>query len=219
MLAARPVKILPDELACALLDGISKMGLEVLGWTDEARQLVARIRFLARAFPDQGWPDLTAEHLQATVTDWLAPFLIGCRSKADLARLNPAPALLAMLDWPQQGRLDELAPQRIRVPSGSNVRLDYDSGDIPVLAVKLQELFGLADTPKVAGGKVPVLIHLLSPARRPLQVTQDLRNFWDSVYPEVKKELKGRYPKHPWPDDPWNAVATRHTKRRQRGKG
>jgi ATP-dependent helicase HrpB len=100
------------------------------------------------------------------------------------------------------------------VPSGSHIRLDYEASDDPVLACKLQELFGLAETPRVAGGAVPVLIHLLSPAGRPLAVTRDLRSFWDSVYPEVKKEMKGRYPRHPWPDDPWNAVATRHIKRR-----
>jgi ATP-dependent helicase HrpB len=107
-----------------------------------------------------------------------------------------------------------LAPERLEVPSGSRVRLDYAAGDAPVLAVKLQELFGLADTPRIAGGRVPVLIHLLSPAGRPLAVTRDLRSFWDQVYPEVRREMRGRYPKHPWPDDPWTTPATRRTKGR-----
>ena len=114
-------------------------------------------------------------------------------------------------------RLDELAPPSQSVPSGSSIRIDYDSDAGPIMAVKLQELFGLADTPAVVGDRVPLLFHLLSPAGRPMQVTRDLRSFWNSVYPEVKKELKGRYPKHPWPDDPWSATPTRFTKKRQQG--
>jgi ATP-dependent helicase HrpB len=118
------------------------------------------------------------------------------------------------LSWEQLRFLDKRAPTHIVVPSGHRVALDYTSGDLPVLAVKLQEMFGLADTPTIAAGRVKVLLHLLSPARRPVQITQDLKGFWDGSYQQVKKEMKGRYPKHPWPDDPWNAVPTRRTKAR-----
>jgi ATP-dependent helicase HrpB len=120
----------------------------------------------------------------------------------------------ARLDWPSRQRLDRLAPEAIRVPSGSMKRLDYTAADVPVLAVKLQEMFGLADTPRVCDGRVPVMLHLLSPAQRPVQVTQDLRGFWERTYPEVRKELKGRYPRHPWPDDPWGAPPTARAKPR-----
>jgi ATP-dependent helicase HrpB len=124
------------------------------------------------------------------------------------------PPLKNMLNWEQLRRLDEDAPAHVTVPSGSRIHLDYSPGGPPLLAVKLQEMFGLAETPTVARGRVAVVLHLLSPARRPIQVTRDLKSFWNAVYPEVKKEMKGRYPKHPWPDDPWNAVPTRQTKRR-----
>jgi ATP-dependent helicase HrpB len=125
------------------------------------------------------------------------------------------PALQALLPWPLPPQLDELAPTHLTVPSGSRVRLEYRAdGSPPILAVKLQELFGLADTPAVNGGRTPVLLHLLSPAGRPVQVTQDLRSFWNSSYFEVRKDLRGRYPKHPWPDDPWTHAPTRHVKRR-----
>jgi ATP-dependent helicase HrpB len=122
--------------------------------------------------------------------------------------------ITSMFDHAQKRRLDTDAPSHVTVPSGSSIRLDYRPGESPVLAVKLQEMFGLADTPRVARGRVPVTLHLLSPARRPIQVTQDLKGFWERTYAEVKKELKGRYPKHPWPDDPWNAVPTARAKRR-----
>jgi ATP-dependent helicase HrpB len=118
------------------------------------------------------------------------------------------------LTWEQQRLLEGRAPVSLTVPSGSQVKIDYSSGELPVLAVKLQEMFGLADTPRIADGRVKVLLHLLSPARRPVQITQDLNGFWNTGYPEVKKDLKGRYPKHPWPDDPWNAVPTKRTKPR-----
>jgi len=133
-------------------------------------------------------------------------WLKGIRTREQLAGLDLLPPLRARLSGEQRQRLNEHAPASLPVPSGHRVTLDYGSGDIPILAVKLQEMFGLADTPKIAGGRVKVLLHLLSPARKPVQVTQDLKGFWDSGYQQVKKELKGRYPKHPWPDDPWKAV-------------
>jgi ATP-dependent helicase HrpB len=153
---------------------------------------------------------------------WLAPALAGKRKLDALSAEELLNAFANLLEWPQRKLLDEAAPDAITVPSGMTRRLDYavatqDDGGIasPVLAVKLQELFGLAETPRVANGRVPVMLHLLSPAGRPIQITQDLRGFWDRTYPEVKKELKGRYPKHPWPDDPWSATPTHRAKPRR----
>ncbi|BCR05852.1 ATP-dependent helicase HrpB [Desulfuromonas versatilis] len=214
VLASRQVGARPEETLPALLEGIRSRGLEALNWSGEARRLAARVRFVARVFPDDGWPDLSPERLAASLEEWLGPFLGGVKSLGELARLDLVEPLRALLDWARQRRLDQLAPSHLEVPSGSRVPLDYPAEGHPVLAVKLQEMFGLADTPRLAEGRVAVLLHLLSPARRPIQVTQDLRNFWENVYPEVKKELKGRYPKHPWPDDPWNAEPTRFAKRR-----
>lgn len=218
-LVTRPVKPAQEELSAALLDGIAAgPGLAALTWSDAARQMQARALFLRRLFPDDGWPDLSDEALTASLREWLTPWVSGMRSLEQVGKVDVAAALKALLPWDLQRRLDDLAPTHITVPSGSRIALDYSADGPPVLAVKLQELFGLAETPSVAGGRVPVLLHLLSPARRPIQVTSDLKGFWNGAYFEVKKELKGRYPKHPWPDDPWNAVATRHTKRRSEGK-
>ena len=157
---------------------------------------------------------MSDQALLETLEQWLAPYLGGCTRRAHLARLDLPAALKSLLDWQQNLRLDELAPTHIGVPSGARHRLEYVPGQSPVLAVKLQEMFGLADTPRIAGGRVPVTLHLLSPARRPIQVTQDLHGFWERTYGEVKKELKGRYPRHPWPDDPWNATPTARVQRR-----
>ncbi len=217
VLASRPVQPALEETVGAVLDGIRRMGPEALNWTAEAGRLAARVRFVSATFPEEDWPDFTPEALLSSLESWLGPFLSHVRSRSDVARLDLVEPLKAALGWARQRRLDELAPTHLRVPSGSRVALEYQAEKGPVLAVKLQELFGLAETPRVAGGRVPVLLHLLSPARRPIQVTQDLRNFWDKIYPEVKKELKGRYPKHPWPDDPWSAEPTRWTKKRKQG--
>jgi ATP-dependent helicase HrpB len=171
---------------------------------------------MKRAFPAEIWPDLSETRLLSAPGDWLAPWLAGIRTREQLASLDLLPPLRALLSREQQRLLVERAPASLAVPSGHRVTLDYASGDAPVLAVKLQEMFGLADTPEIAGGRVKVLLHLLSPARKPVQVTQDLKGFWNSGYRQVKKELKGRYPKHPWPDDPWKAVPTRQAKPRKR---
>ncbi len=211
----------PERIAAALADGVRQLGLSALPWTTEARQLQARVALL-RALDGAGsiWPDLSDAALRETLATWLAPHLIGLRSRKDLARLDLREILMAPLDWPQRRKLDELAPTHIAVPSGRAAALDYAAeqpgGDIaaPALSVKLQELFGLTETPRIAGGRVPVVLHLLSPAGRPVQVTRDLANFWRTGYPEVKKDLKGRYPRHPWPDDPLSAIATAKTKRR-----
>ena len=186
----------------------------MLNWTPAARQWRARVGLLGRSWPEGGWPNLSDMALLARLDEWLAPYLAGITSLAGLRRVDLPAALEQLLGRERVRDLARLAPERLAVPSGSSIRLDYEPEGGPVLAVKLQELFGLADTPQVAGGRVPVLIHLLSPAGRPLAVTRDLRSFWNQVYPEVKKEMKGRYPKHPWPDNPWKAEATRRTKKR-----
>ena len=164
--------------------------------------------------PDLGLPDLSDDALMATLDDWLQPAFAGKTRLDALGEDDLANALKSGLDWSLRQRIDALAPTRITVPSGMERRIEYAHGQPPVLAVKLQELFGLADTPRVADDRVPVLLHLLSPGGKPLQVTSDLRNFWNSTYAEVKKEMKGRYPKHPWPDDPWSARATHRAKPR-----
>ncbi|BCA79318.1 ATP-dependent helicase HrpB [Desulfuromonas sp. AOP6] len=214
VLGSRPIKASEEEMAGAVLAGVRQLGLECLSWSDADRQLAARVRLLARVFPEENWPAMDEESLLESLESWLAPWLGRVRTRAELARVDVGAALAGLLDWPRRQRLEQLAPTHLLVPSGSRLAIDYVAGDQPVLAVKLQELFGLAETPRLAGKRVPLLLHLLSPARRPIQVTTDLKNFWDSVYPEVKKELKGRYPKHPWPDDPWTAAPTRHTRRR-----
>ncbi len=206
----------PEGQVAAMIDGIRAMGLECLPWDAEARQLQARLLSLRAWLPEAGWPDVADAALLDTLEEWLAPYLNGISRRSHLSRLDLKAALLACLDWNQQQRLNELAPSHLQVPSGSRKRLEYaDDGAPPVLAVKLQEMFGLADTPRIAGGRVAVMLHLLSPAQRPIQVTQDLRGFWERTYAEVKKELKGRYPKHPWPDDPWSAQATARAKPRR----
>ncbi len=204
----------PDQsqVTAALLFGLRRVGLAVLPWTKEQQQWRARIAFLHRL--DSTWPDLSDEALAKRLEDWLGPFVTGHTSLAQLRRMDLQAPLDGLLTWQQRQELPRLAPTHITVPSGSHVRLDYEQGDSPVLAVRLQEMFGCQDTPRIAGGTVPVMVHLLSPASRPVQVTKDLASFWRSTYQEVKKELRGRYPRHHWPDDPLSAQPTNRTKRR-----
>jgi ATP-dependent helicase HrpB len=192
------------------------MGLESLPWDEECRQLQARVCSLRQWLPEAGWPDLSDEVLLTTLDEWLAPWLNNISRRDHLKRVDLNAALKSLLGWERQQQLEQLAPAQLTVPSGSRKKLHYQvDGTPPVLAVKLQELFGLEQTPSLARGRQPVMLHLLSPAQRPIQVTQDLVSFWHNTYPEVKKELKGRYPKHPWPDDPWNAQATAYAKPRR----
>lgn len=213
LLSARPFTPTDEEAAPILCD-VVRATPGLLTFSSEARQLQARTGLMKKAFPEEAWPDFSDEHLFADPAAWLPPWLGNIRSALGLGVLKVLPALKARLSREQARLLDERAPLAIQVPSGSRVALDYSSGDQPVLAVKLQELFGLADTPTIARGRIRVLLHLLSPARRPVQITQDLKGFWNTGYPLVKKDLKGRYPRHPWPDDPWNAVPTKRTKPR-----
>lgn len=203
----------PEQVCAAMLEGIRQMGIESLPWTDEARSWRSRLLSLRVWQPDAGWPDLTDATLLSQLEEWLSPYLAGITRRDHLRRLDLLAILKSSLNWQMNARLEQLAPTHIQVPSGSRKRLYYaDDGSPPVLAVKLQEMFGLADTPRICNGEIAVMLHLLSPAQRPVQVTQDLKGFWQRTYQEVKKELKGRYPKHPWPDDPWTAQATARTK-------
>lgn len=209
----RPLKD-PDDaaiLAC-LCDGIRQEGIERLNWTDGARNLQARVRVVAAAMPEEGLPDVSDAALAATLEDWLGPSLHGMRSLAQAAEVDVQAALLARLGAAAR-RLDTLAPTHLRVPSGSNIRIDYTEAQ-PAAAVRIQEVFGMMRTPAVAGGRVRVLLKLLSPAQRPVQITADLESFWKNGYSEVRKDLRGRYPRHYWPEDPSQAEPTRRVRPR-----
>ncbi|MEV5265731.1 ATP-dependent helicase HrpB [Streptomyces werraensis] len=216
-LAARPLTDAdPAPVRAALLDGLRREGFGLLRWPPGAEVLRQRLAFL-HARLGEPWPDVSDEALHARVDEWLEPELSRARRRADLARIDAGQALARLLPWAsgEAARLDELAPERITVPSGSAVRVDWSDPERPVLAVKLQEMFGLQESPTVAG--VPLLVHLLSPAGRPAAVTADLASFWRDGYQQVRAELRGRYPKHPWPEDPAAARPTRHTNARLRG--
>lgn len=202
----------PQLTAQALLKLIRREGIQALNWDDKARLLQTRLMFVRSNAPSpDDWPDCSYAALEQNLEHWLHPWLDNIKRREDLKRLDLHAILLSQLDWEQQQALDRLAPERLQVPSGSRHKVDY-SQTPPVLAVKLQEMFGCGDTPTLGYG-VAVSLHLLSPAQRPLQVTQDLAGFWQGSYAEVRKEMKGRYPKHPWPEDPANAIATARTKR------
>ena len=196
----------------AMLEGIRSLGIEALPWNEELRLWCKRVMFLRQVFPDQHWPDLSDPMLLNGLNSWLGPSLQGVSRLSDLHEATLRNALFGFLTWNQHRELEQLAPTHLKVPSGNRKAVDY-TGELPVLAVKLQEMFGCKKTPSVAGGEVPVLLHLLSPAGRPVQVTRDLESFWRQGYQSVKKELKGRYPKHPWPEDPLSAAPTAGIKR------
>jgi len=200
-------------VADALLEGVRSTGLAALPWDKESEQLRCRIAFL-HALDPEVWPDASEGALVDTLEEWLQPFVGGMRSLDDLRGVNLAQALTAWVGWDRRDTLDALAPTHIGVPSGSNIRLDYSDPEAPTLAVRLQEVFGLMETPRLGGGRVPITMRLLSPAQRPVQVTRDLASFWRNAYFEVRKDMRGRYPKHYWPEDPLNAEATRRTKPR-----
>ena len=203
----------PEQVMALLIPAIRRRGLECLPWTAALRNWQARVMFL-RGMEEKNWPDVADVQLLATLETWLAPFMVGRSRLTHLANLPLRDALFALLDYQRQQQLEELAPIHFTVLTGSRIPIDYTAGEIPVLAVRLQELFGLSKTPAIAGGRFPLLLHLLSPAQRPVQVTRDLTGFWRSSYQDVKKDMKGRYPKHHWPDDPLSAIPTRRAKRR-----
>lgn len=201
-----------DERAAAMLDGVLAMGLACLPWTRSSESLRTRVAFLRRV-EGEDWPDWSDEALLENLADWLGPFLGKASRRAHLGQLDMDEILLAGLPYERRRQLDTHAPTHVEVPSGSRIAIDY-SADPPVLAVRLQEMFGCRDTPALADGRVKVVLHLLSPARRPVQVTQDLAGFWAGTYRDVKRDLKGQYPKHVWPDDPLAAAPTARAKPR-----
>ncbi|MDB5967769.1 MAG: hrpB [Hydrocarboniphaga sp.] len=216
VLERRPLRADPDALAAAMLAGVSALGIAALPWLEAARQWQARVLSLRRWRAEDAWPDVSDEALAATLHGWLRPHLAGITRCDHLERLDLSSILNGGLSYERQQRLAQLAPTHLAVPSGSRIALEYSAeGAPPVLAVKLQELFGLSKTPAVDEGRMPVMLHLLSPGKRPIQVTQDLAGFWERTYAEVRKELKGRYPRHPWPDDPLQAPPTARAKPRQ----
>ena len=202
-----------EELHQAMLNGIRDKGLSVLNWTPEAEQFRLRLQCAANWLPEYDWPAVDEESLLATLEDWLLPHMSGVHSLRALKALNVAQALRGLLDWSMLQRLDSELPAHYTVPTGSRIAIRYHEDNSPVLAVRMQEMFGEAKTPTIAQGRVPLVLELLSPAQRPLQVTSDLSAFWQGSYREVQKEMKGRYPKHVWPDDPANTAPTRRTKK------
>jgi len=212
-LSSRQVAASDAEAVPFVLEQIRRQGLGLLDWNAPARQLQARARLTAALLPEEGWPDLSDTALLDSLEDWLGPHLSGIRSLQGLQQIVLVQLLQEIIGWKLLQSLDSIAPASLTIPSGRKVALDYTDQDGPVLSAKLQELFGLSESPTVCRGRRAVLVHLLSPAGRPVAVTRDLQGFWERGYQEVRKELRGRYPKHPWPDDPWNAVATHKTKK------
>ena len=199
----------PARVAEVLARELLRRGVSDLPWSDDARSVRQRVAFLRTV--DPSWPDLSDDALAAAADAWLAPLLVDARTLDDVRRFDLGGALRGMLTWEQRASLDTLAPTHLAVPTGSRIAIDYATPDTPVLAVRLQEMFGLAETPRIAGGRVALTLHLLSPARRPVQVTRDLAGFWTTSYFDVRKDLRGRYPKHYWPDNPLEAEPTRRT--------
>ncbi len=216
VLEEHELKGLPQEqITQGLIEGIRQNGLRVLPWDRESETVRARLTLLhthqAEISGDERWPEVSEQALLDTLETWLAPYISGFSKLSHLKKLKLKTILLSQLSWSQQQQLEQEAPSHIEVPSGSRIKIDYQQSP-PVLAARLQELFGMLETPRIAAGKITLTIHLLSPAQRPIQVTQDLASFWASTYQEVKKDLKGRYPKHYWPDDPYQAEATRRVR-------
>ncbi|MGP2728484.1 ATP-dependent helicase C-terminal domain-containing protein, partial [Serratia marcescens] len=215
-LRAQPLaKPADEELQQALLDWVRAQGLAVLNWEGAAEQLRVRLQCAQAWLPEAEWPAMDEEPLLAALEQWLLPSLNGVRDLRGLKQVNIAEALSRLLDWQQKQRLDNALPTHYTVPTGSRLPIRYEAGKPPALAVRLQEVFGEQRSPMLAEGRIPVVLELLSPAHRPLQITGDLAAFWQGAYREVQKEMKGRYPKHVWPDDPATAVPTRRTKKYQ----
>ncbi len=216
LLSSKPIQNLTDQQAIPVIcRQLRERGLSLLDWGEEEAELQARILCLRTWRPLEGWPDVRNDILLEQPETWLTPFLAGVRRESELKRLDKSSLLKSMLPWELQGKLDELAPARLEVPTGSMIKLRYfEDGAAPILEVRLQEMFGLLETPAVNGGDKRVVLHLLSPGYKPVQVTQDLRSFWQNAYHEVRKELRRRYPKHSWPDDPWTATPVRGARRK-----
>ncbi|HYG37102.1 MAG TPA: ATP-dependent helicase HrpB [Cytophagales bacterium] len=209
------INIPEDQQAKILCNVLRSEGLNLLNWTETALSLQFRLANVKSWRPEENWPDLSNENLLNSLEEWIAPYLITVRKREDFGKLDLDNILKGMVPWEKYQWLEELAPEKLKVPSGSMIKMEYFSdGRPPVLAVRLQEVFGLTDTPTINEGRTKVLLHLLSPGYKPVQVTQDLRSFWKNTYPEVRKELRVRYQKHSWPEDPWNAEAVRGVKKK-----
>ena len=214
VLKAQPLaKPQPEALHAAMLRWIREKGVKVLNWSPEAEQLRLRLQCAAQWLPEESWPAVDEPTLLETLERWLLPEMTTVRDLKGLQGVNLVSALLHLLTWPQRQRLDSALPTHYTVPTGSRLPIRYDAEKPPALAVRIQEMYGEASNPAVAEGRVPLVLELLSPAQRPLQITRDLAAFWRGAWPQVQKEMKGRYPKHPWPDDPANALPTRRTKK------
>ncbi len=215
-LSSKSVGRVSDEVRIPILcEAVRKEGLKLLGWSDLQDEWQARMLSLKMWRPQEVWPDVSDEGLLKTCDEWLAPFLTPVSKRIDFQRLDLHAILTTILPWELQFKADKLAPVKLEVPSGSHIKIQYSkNGDAPVIQVRLQEVFGLLETPAINEGKTKLLLHLLSPGYKPVQVTQDLKSFWQTTYHEVRKELRPRYPKHHWPEDPWTAEAVRGVKRR-----
>ena len=214
VLAEQPMRVAPtDATARMLAEGIARLGIDRLPWSKALRQWRDRVVFLRRAEGDE-WPDLSDAALAASAAEWLGAALGGKTALADVSADELTGAVHGLLPWNLRRRLEAEAPTHFAAPSGSSVPIDYEAEEGPKLAIRVQELFGLDKHPSIAGGRVPLVIELLSPAHRPVQVTRDLPGFWRGSYAAVKAEMKGRYPRHPWPDNPLQAPATRRAKPR-----
>jgi len=199
----RPLKVpATEEAARSLAEGLVSLGLDVLPWSKALAQWRERVMFLRKAEGEE-WPDLSDDALIRTAGDWLAPHLVGKSGLGEIGSDLLSEALRGLLPWNLQRRLDAEAPTHVEVPTGSQIPIDYGAEEGPVLAVRVQELFGLDRHPTIAAGRAPLILHLLSPAHRPIQITRDLPGFWRGSWAEVRKEMKGRYPKHRWPEEPW----------------
>lgn len=217
ILESKIIKNISDEERISiLLQAVRENGRELLNWSDEAKEFMARINSIRKWRTTEDWPEMSIDQLLSSVEDWLPPYLTNIKRKDDFRKLDLLSILSSTIPWEKQQQLEKLAPQKIHVPSGSFIKIVYaDDGSPPVLAVRLQEIFGMLETPTVNEGRTKMMVHLLSPAYRPVQVTQDLHSFWKNTYIEVRKELRMRYPKHSWPEDPYTAEAIRGAKKRK----
>jgi ATP-dependent helicase HrpB len=194
---------------------VREEGLRLFDWSEAHEQWQARALSLRKWRPDQPWPDVSSENLLNTTEEWLAPYLINVNNRQDFKRLDLVSILTSLLPWELQQQFAKLAPEKMQVPSSSMIKIEYSPlGEQPTMKVRLQEVFGLNETPTVNEGRTKIILHLLSPGYKPVQVTQDLKSFWNTTYHEVRKELRVRYPKHHWPENPWTAEAVRGVKRK-----
>jgi ATP-dependent helicase HrpB len=208
-------RIADDQRIKILCEAVREEGLTLLNWDDAQREWQARVLSVRTWRHEEDWPDVSDENLLKTTEVWLAPYLTHVSKRIDFQRLEKQNVLAGLLPWDLASRLEKLAPTRLQVPSGSFIKLNYfNDGRSPVMEVRLQEMFGRLETPTVNEGRTKILLHLLSPGYKPVQVTQDLKSFWQTTYHEVRKELRMRYPRHHWPEDPWTAEAVRGVKRK-----